>query len=302
MKKNLFITLLMFVFATPSWADYIISGSSSPCGGEKYFVPGASNVSWNYTTSIVEYHNIPAITLTSLPNDTVQIKRGASYSANFAPLDTNQYVYYTGTVTLLAYVDGASTPAYIDLTLSPVERPLLSSIAVSPMIVNQSRTFTITNCLSVSNSNLMWKVRMPQTSTITTYYGRSLTLSSSITGTLNIKLYNLENACSNLYSEYTVSVRPSLLPLSFFFQNPVESGNVDIQVIDQDYDGSRSAIDYTLELWNENSRAIRSVNSTINGEKDVVTMDVNGLPNGIYFLTLKVNNEIITTNKMIINR
>ena len=300
MKKNLFITLLMFVFALPSWADYEISGSSSPCGGEKYFVPGASNVSWSYTTSIVEYHNIPAITLTSLPNDTVQIKRGASYSANFAPLDTNQYEYYTGTVTLIANVNGS--PYTKVLTLSPVERPLLSAIAVSPMIVNQSRTFTITNCSSVSNSNLMWQVRMPQTSTITTYYGRSLTLSSSIIGTLNIKLYNLENACSNLYSEYTVSVRPPLPPLSFFFQNPVESGNVDIQVIDQDFENSRSAIDYTLELWNENSRAIKSVNSTINGEKDVVTMDVNGLPNGIYFISLKVNNEIITTSKLIINK
>lgn len=62
----------------------------------------------------------------------------------------------------------------------------------------------------------------------------------------------------------------------------------------------REDIDYTLELWSENSRTVRTVNSTLTGEKDVVTMDVSNLPNGIYFLTMKVNNEILTTEKMII--
>lgn len=63
----------------------------------------------------------------------------------------------------------------------------------------------------------------------------------------------------------------------------------------------REDIDYTLELWSENSRTVRTVNSTLTGEKDVVTMDVSNLPNGIYFLTMKVDNEILTTEKMIIN-
>ena len=62
----------------------------------------------------------------------------------------------------------------------------------------------------------------------------------------------------------------------------------------------RADIDYTLELWSENTRTVRTVNSTLTGEKDVVTMDVSNLPNGIYFLTMKVNNEILTTEKMII--
>ena len=62
----------------------------------------------------------------------------------------------------------------------------------------------------------------------------------------------------------------------------------------------REDIDYTLELWSENTRTVRTINSTLTGEKDVVTMDVSNLPNGIYFLTMKVDNEILTTEKMII--
>ena len=62
----------------------------------------------------------------------------------------------------------------------------------------------------------------------------------------------------------------------------------------------REDIDYTLELWSENSRTVRTVNGTLKGEKDAVTMDVSNLPNGIYFLTMKVDNEILTTEKMII--
>ncbi len=86
------------------------------------------------------------------------------------------------------------------------------------------------------------------------------------------------------------------------------SGTIDIQVLDQNINernkennaDKREDIDYTLELWSENSRTVRTVNGTLKGEKDVVTMDVSNLPNGIYFLTMKVNNEILTTEKMII--
>ena len=63
----------------------------------------------------------------------------------------------------------------------------------------------------------------------------------------------------------------------------------------------RADIYYTLELWSENSRTVRTIRSTLSGEKDVVTLDVSNLPNGIYFLTMKVDNEILTTEKMIIN-
>ena len=88
------------------------------------------------------------------------------------------------------------------------------------------------------------------------------------------------------------------------------SGTIDIQVIDQNINernkensaDKRADIDYTLELWSENSRMERTISSTISGEKDVVSMDATGLRNGIYLLLLKVDNKVLSTYKLIINR
>ena len=125
---------------------------------------------------------------------------------------------------------------------------------------------------------------------------------------LNIKLYNLENCDPTLYTDYNITISYLIPDPLLSFANPVTTGTVEINVTDRNYaqrDGDaevekREDIDYTLELWSENSRTVRTVNGTLKGEKDVVTMDVSNLPNGIYFLTMKVNNEILTTEKMII--
>ena len=126
-----------------------------------------------------------------------------------------------------------------------------------------------------------------------------------------LKLYNLENCDQTLYTNYNVTIS-YLIPVpdpSLSFANPVTTGTVDINVTDRNYAKGEEAdseaekradIDYTLELWSENTRTVRTVNGTLKGEKDAVTMDVSNLPNGIYFLTMKVDNEILTTEKMII--
>ena len=128
-------------------------------------------------------------------------------------------------------------------------------------------------------------------------------------GTMNIKLYNLKNCDQTLYTDYNVTISYLIPDPLLSFANPVTTGTVDISVTDRNYAKGEEAdseaekredIDYTLELWSENSRTVRTINSTLTGEKDVVTMDVSNLPNGIYFLTMKVNNEILTTEKMII--
>ncbi len=127
---------------------------------------------------------------------------------------------------------------------------------------------------------------------------------------MNIKLYNLENCDQTLYTNYNVTISYLIPDPLLSFANPVTTGIVDINVTDRNYakgDGDadvekekRADIDYTLELWSENSRTVRTIRSTLRGEKDVVSMDVSNLPNGIYFLTMKVDNEILTTEKMII--
>ena len=60
------------------------------------------------------------------------------------------------------------------------------------------------------------------------------------------------------------------------------------------------SVDYTLELWDNNSRFVKTISSVIKGEEDVVTLDVSGLQNGVYVLNIKVQDKIVSTDKMII--
>ena len=82
------------------------------------------------------------------------------------------------------------------------------------------------------------------------------------------------------------------------------TGTAEISVTNQNYnrenydDADNQPISYTLELWDDHLQFVRALNSS----EDKVYLNVNGLRNGIYFLALKVNDEILTTSKMIINR
>jgi len=174
----------------------------------------------------------------------------------------------------------------------------------------ESRTFTINNCTDVSDSNLKWVITMPNATTSTTYYGRSKMITPTHPGTLNIKLYNLENCSTTLHSNYNIVVN-WLIPVDpiLLYPNPVTTGIIEIRVKDRNYAKrlergdaeSPQLLDYTLELWDDNSRFVKSINSSLKGEEDIVKMDVSGLPNGIYILILKIQDKIACTNKMIIN-
>jgi hypothetical protein len=99
---------------------------------------------------------------------------------------------------------------------------------------------------------------------------------------------------------------PLLSPL-----NPVTSESAEIFVYYNEYfrrcgrdcEGEElPSIDYTLELWDEGSRNIRSLKKSLNSTKDIVKLDVSELRNGIYLLTLRMNNQIVSSNKLIVSR
>ena len=104
--------------------------------------------------------------------------------------------------------------------------------------------------------------------------------------------------------DWRIPVEPILL-----FPNPVTTETVEIHVVDKNYAKrmergdaeTPQSMDYTLELWDDNSRFVKSINSSLKGEENIVKMDVSGLPNGIYILNLKMQDKITFTNKMIIN-
>ena len=308
MKKNLFIALFALFLATPSWATIEIVGSSTLCRSEMYYltgVPNGSTITWDTVTSIQKVNNHSIINLT--PNlNMVTITRGTYYLSPVAPLDTNSLSFYSGDITLMAYVSNGSNTDTItkEINMPPFKKPVLPGLCLSSMVPNETRVFSIINCDDVADNMLKWVITLPSSSTVT-YYGHSWTYTATRHGTLNIKLYNL-TACPEIFSEYSVFINYFFpvdpLALAIQVPNPVTTGSIDIQVLSPDSVNSREDIDYTLELWSENSRLERTINSTISGEKDVVSMDAAGLRNGIYLLLLKVDNKVISTSKLIINR
>ena len=307
MKKNLFIALFALIIATPAWATIEIVGSSTLCRSEMYYltgVPNGSTITWDTVTDVQKVNNHPILYLE--PNlNMITITRG-TYFPGLALLDTNAYSFYPGNITLMAYVSTGSNTDTITkvINMPTVKKPVLSWHSLFQMVPNETRVFSITNCSDIADNMLKWVITLPSSSTIT-HYGHSWTYTANRHGTLNIKLYNL-TACPEIYSEYSVFVNYFLpvdsLALAIQVPNPVTTGSIDIQVLSPNSVDDREDIDYTLELWSENSRLERTISSTISGEKDVVSMDANGLRNGMYLLLLKVDNKVRSTSKLIINR
>lgn len=314
MKKNLFIALFALVVATPTWATMQIIGSSTLCQSEMYYVsnvPNGSTITWDTTTSIPQVGSNPIVDLD--PSLNVVIVNRGTYG--HSALDTNAYSYYAGDVILKAYVsNGSNTDTITKVINMPfVKRLTIPSFVLTDIGPNETRFFAIFKCNEIPDSMLKWVITLPFSGTVITHYGHNWTYTPTQPGTLNIKLYNL-TACTDIYSEYNVHVNfflPNDPPaLSIHVPNPVTTGIIDIQVLDQNINernkensvDDRADIDYTLELWSENSRLERTISSTISGEKDAVSMDATGLRNGIYLLLLKVDNKVISTSKLIINR
>lgn len=307
MKKNLFIALFALIIATPMWATIEMVGSSTLCRSEMYYLTGVSNgstITWDTVTSIHKVNNHPILYLE--PNlNMITITRG-TYFPGIALLDTNACSFYSGDITLMAYVSNGSNTDTItkEINMPPFKKPVLPGLCLSSMVPNETRVFSIINCDDVADNMLKWVITLPSSSTIT-HYGHNWTYTATSHGWLNIKLYNL-TACPEIFSEYSVFVNYFLpvdpLALAIQVPNPVTTGSIDIQVLSPDSVNSREDVDYTLELWSENSRLERTINSTISGEKDIVSMDAAGLRNGIYLLLLKVDNKVISTSKLIINR
>lgn len=292
-----------------------IQGPDILCDTDYYQIqdcPSTATVVWSYETNINEQPNHPAIRIVNNTPSIAEVRRGTSCYTIGDP----SFCYYTGTVTLKATIscNGASKIITKNIILHEDESPTIPVYQRRKISLDETRTFCIDNCTDVPTNKLKWVITLPSATSSTTYYGRCWSITTGFfivqQGTMNIKLYNLENCDQTLYTNYNVTISYLIPDPLLSFANPVTTGTVDINVTDRNYakgDGEadvekekRADIDYTLELWSENSRTVRTIRSTLRGEKDVVSMDVSNLPNGIYFLTMKVDNEILTTEKMII--
>lgn len=292
-----------------------IGGLDVLCSAAMYGInnmPSTATVVWSYETDIIPEPFLPVIHILNPTASLTEIQRGTSCFALYNP----SQCYYNGTVTLKATITdfGLTRLCTKDILLHEDITPTIPLSQRRKIGLDETRTFCIDNCTDVPTNKLKWVITLPSATSSTTYYGRCWSITTGMLvvhpGTMNIKLYNLENCDQTLYTNYNVTISYLIPDPLLSFANPVTTGIVDINVTDRNYakeerdadveKEKRADIDYTLELWSENSRTVRTANGTLKGEKDVVTMDVSNLPNGIYFLTMKVNNEILTTEKMII--
>lgn len=291
-----------------------IGGLDVLCSAAMYGInnmPSTATVVWSYETDIQQVGSYPIITISDTLSQTITVQRG-----KYRMFPSVLWHLYSGYVTLKATVtyNGVTKVFTKELFMHEDESPTIPAYQRGKIGLNETRQFCIDNCSGVPWNQLKWVITLPSATSSTTYYGYCWSITTGMLvvpqGTMNIKLYNLENCDPTLYTDYNIKIS-YLIPVpdpSLSFANPVTTGAVDITITDRNYaqrDGDaevekREDIDYTLELWSENSRTVRTVNGTLKGEKDAVTMDVSNLPNGIYFLTMKVNNEILTTEKMII--
>ena len=284
--------------------DMKISGIDKLCSSAYYGVqnvPSTASVSWSYETDIQQIGNYPVLQLSNTTSSSIMVQRG-SY------LSHGSTILYSGYVTLKATVthEGLSRTFSKTILLHQDITPTFPISSLLQIGWQESRTFTINNCTDVYDNNLKWVITMPNETTSTTYYGRS----NTHPGTLNIKLYNLENCSTALYSNYNIVVN-WFIPVDpiLLFPNPVTTETVEIHVKDKNYaermerveDESPQSMDYTLELWDDNSLFVKKISSSLKGEEDIVKMDVSGLQNGVYILNLKMQNKIACTNKIIIN-
>lgn len=320
MKKNFFIAFFALVLVMPSWATGVITGSDTLVCVNQYTLNGALNVDhvyWTFNPNFIpEDLSSPVVNLSGITNSNVSVARG-KYRTNIFG-EPIYDIAYAGPVTLTAtiYHNNGDDPDIVTKqiilpagdTLPAIPRRAMRKI--TPL--SNPRTITIPNCLDVPDNMLKWEIYAPQSSTIDSiHYGRSCTIEPTISGTMTIKLYNLQ-LCSSLSANYNIGVDlhmpyDPLDPL-LLYPNPVTTGTIEISVINKNSKNSSNNIDtyttisYTMELWDSNSQKVRIITSSISGEEDKVYMNVDGLRNGIYILILKVNDEILTSSKMIINR
>lgn len=288
-----------------------IQGPDTLCDTENYQLlncPPTATVRWSYTTNI-QQQSSPVITFSDTTTATTTVTRGSFL-----------WQLYSGMVTLQATVtfSGVTKVFTKNILLHEDVNPTLPQFQLFRIGLNETRTFTINNCSGIPSNKLKWRIHKPLETDTITHHGFYWSITASEpdvnSGVMNIRLYNLQNCDTSAYSNYNIRIDYHQIIDPFdpllLFPNPVTTNTVEIQVVDQSYANrgsnetaeERPAIDYTLELWDENYGLLKTVNSSISGEKDIVTLDLSNLRNGVYFLVLKVDNQVVKTDKLIISR
>ena len=300
-----------------------IQGPDYVCVTAKYYfinAPENATFSWsidNGSLSFPQYSIIGSSTL-----DTVLVKgtyvniRGNSEDENYTSDLIGREVPFpnlTKSLSVIVTNNGTSETYTRILIHSDSEVPTISASSTNTLWLSQtSRTFTVTNCIGVPDSLLQWTVIRkgttpppPMQPTLYTYnyYGRTLTYSPptppsiSRPDTLTVYATNLAGVCGSVNSD---TLRFVVIPKKILLNGNVDGQQLDITIMEDSEDSQRlmAQLDedsnYSLELWHSIYGAMR-IQTADNAHEQ---MNISGLPQGIYVLSLKENGIIIAQTKI----
>jgi subtilisin family serine protease len=221
--------------------------------------------------------------------------------ASLAAVNLRRPYSGNGSITAIVTFGGESYSVSADFTIpsqTATEKPVVNGANNSLWYVNVSHTLSVRNCDSVPNDKLLWEVHLPGQSTPLTQTGRSVTFTPKSTGTVTVIIANMEScSASNVDTlTYRVIDRPSIR-----FVNPATAASSLDVVVSSVGDEQITTIipydgDYTLELWSELLGCVCRVEAN----EPTTQISLSGLPTGIYFIKLIINDELVTTKQLIV--
>ena len=299
----------------PGTAGFVpqIEGPTYFCDTTYYYmrnVPTGATIQWSMSSAgpIMAWLNIVGPT----NRDSVMVARitgniPVRYSESGDDITGGIFPPYTGDTSMILNATissgGSSYSATKRIYKSTAGAPTISpSNSASSWPMGTTRTFTITNCTEVPDSQLKWQIRRRVYHNtfmlVESGQGRSITFTPEVTGYYMIKALNTANTCgtvsSALYYTVVYSGRHQLAANN--------DGSVLSAIIYEDQDSQLvpASLDenseYTLELWSP----IYGLMRTKGVQSATEQMSTAGLPQGVYILLLKENGNVIAETKIII--
>lgn len=330
--KKLFVFLFFFagiynqIFAD-TMSQPSISGDFVLCDSAIYSlqnVPNNATIEWSY----IRPSNIP---ISSTPlrigsgqgTKNVYFKRGTSIqngigigqpinpwipvAQTYASLPT--VVPYEGFVTIKATVTFNNTTYTLTKEIYMPEKVEIDDQGMgldNPWIAGTTKVITLESPLnSTIREDIKWEVDMVGGTHFTVIGGGEIGITPSLTvTTITIRATYLEGCGDE--NQTCVKTFPVVRRQTLSFVNPA-SGNVEINVLNEGAtDSNMRTINnqdpymgaYSLELWHDLYGKVREMDVTEN--TPTVTMNLDGLNNGIYVLRLIIDNQIVAAEQMII--
>lgn len=311
-----------------------ISGPSTLCEQGTYSIPdvpdmsGQTGIEWS-DGSIVRPDPLPVLFGEGQGTETISVVRNGEYVKDPATGEFFPRYFHSGIMNITAKVScgndsytmtkRVNMPAQQDLRiqsddydgLSPIRYMGGSTVNLSLVEPAENPSHIKWVCDFDFDDNLEG---IPADADYTeTYYGNSVSIPTYpvFGGTLTVSAYDIGDECTpDRHGTWSQHIIPTIIYISH--TNPA-SGSVDISLsrVPAESDGSGVAPlsaapvqnepytgAYRLELWHDHYGMVRSLD--VSGNRPSVTLDLNGLVPGVYYIRLLIDGEINGVSKLMV--